>query len=730
MPRFLLPLIVAACTAGKAPVDPIVEQVEEEAAGPPVARIEPVVDAYHGVEVSDPYRWLEDAASGEVQAWSDGQDTFARGVLAQLPGRDALAADLTRLMAAERVTHRSVAFAGERIFALRVAPPKQQPVLVELSGLGGDASARPLLDPETFDADGLVSIDWFVPSPDGSKLAVSLSRGGTESGDLHLIDVETGELLEEPIPRVNGGTAGGVAAWSPDGTQLLYTRYPRDGERAPEDMLFYVQLYRHTLGEDPASDVLDLEAPLPRIAEIDLEAHHATGRFLITVQHGDGGEFAHWLREPDGSHRQLSSFGDRTVMITFSEDGGALYTVSFADAPRGQITRLPVDGTLQDAVVVIPEGQDVVVPSFWASPSVRELGGRLFVEYQTGGPSEARVFDLQGGPVEGPQQPPVGTLGSMVPTPDGRLLFSGGSFVQPWGWSIYDPAEQTTTPTGIDTPLQVDLTGIEVRREVATSSDGTEVPLNILLPEGVQLDGSNPCIVTGYGGYGVNLTPYLALERVPLLSNGVIYVIANLRGGGEFGEPWHEQGMLTHKQNVFDDFHAVLTHLQQRGYTSAQRTGIMGGSNGGLLMGATFTQHPEAAAAVVSSVGIYDMLRVELSPNGAFNVTEFGTVADPEQFEAMYAYSPYHHVSDGTRYPPILFTTGANDPRVDPMQSRKMMARLQAAAAPGSGPLLLRTSHDAGHGSGTPLGEKIALRADQLAFLLHHVGVAYTPLQP
>ncbi len=575
-----------------------------------------------------------------------------------------------------------------------------------------------------------ISSDWCVPSPDGSKIAVSLSRGGTESGDLYILDVETTEALEEPIPRVNGGTAGGVAAWTADGAQLLYSRYPRGGERPAEDMLFYVQLYRHTLGTDPATDVLDLEAELPRIAEIDLEAHHATGRFLVTVQDGDGGAFSHWLREPDGTHRKLSTFGDRTVMITFSEDGSELYAVSFADAPRGRILRLPIDGTVAEATEVVAEGSDVVVPSFWATPSVRELGGRLFVEYQTGGPSELRVFDRSGAPAPGPEQPPVGALGSMVPTPDGKLLFSGGSFVQPWGWSLYDPTAETTTPTGLNEPPPVDLSGVEVRRELATSKDGTEIPLNLLLPEGVQLDGSNPCIVTGYGGYGVNLTPHLALDRAPLLANGVIYVVANLRGGGELGETWHEQGMLTHKQNVFDDLYTVLTHLVERGYTSPERTGLIGGSNGGLLMGATLTQHPDAAAAVVSAVGIYDMLRVELSPNGAFNITEFGTVTDPAQFEAMYAYSPYHHVVDGTRYPPILFTTGSNDPRVDPMQSRKMMARLQAAAAPGSGPLLLRTSHDAGHGSGTPLRERISLRADQLSFLLHHIGVDYTPMQP
>jgi prolyl oligopeptidase len=261
-----------------------------------------------------------------------------------------------------------------------------------------------------------------------------------------------------------------------------------------------------------------------------------------------------------------------------------------------------------------------------------------------------------------------------------------------------------------------------VRREMATSRDGTQVPLNIIVPRGVALDGTAPCIVTGYGGYGSNYEPrYRPLNQI-YLSRGAIFVVTNLRGGAEFGDEWHEGGRLTRKQNVFDDFHAALEYLIEHRYTSRERLGIIGGSNGGLLMGAMITQHPELVRTVVSFVGIYDMLRVELSPNGAFNVTEFGTVTNEEHFRALHAYSPLHNVRDGVAYPSILFLTGANDPRVEPWHSRKMTARLQAANG-GDRPILLRTSDTSGHGMGTSLSEEIEEMTDVISFMFAELGI-------
>jgi prolyl oligopeptidase len=251
--------------------------------------------------------------------------------------------------------------------------------------------------------------------------------------------------------------------------------------------------------------------------------------------------------------------------------------------------------------------------------------------------------------------------------------------------------------------------------------------VNIILKKGTKLDGSNPCLVSGYGGFGINTEPRFRSGSMVLLEQGFVLAIANIRGGGEFGDEWHHQGNLTHKQNCFDDFAAACRHMIDAGYTSPSRLAIEGGSNGGLLMGAALTQHPDLMRAVISHVGIYDMLRVELSSNGAFNITEYGTVKDPDQFKALYAYSPYHNVKDGTPYPAVLFLTGANDPRVDPMQSRKMTARLQAATAgdPAKSPILLRTSMDSGHGGGTPLSEQIAQTVDGDAFLFRMLEVPY-----
>jgi prolyl oligopeptidase len=273
----------------------------------------------------------------------------------------------------------------------------------------------------------------------------------------------------------------------------------------------------------------------------------------------------------------------------------------------------------------------------------------------------------------------------------------------------------------LTSPPAVNFKDVRVVREFARSKDGTKVPVNILIPKGARRDGRNPCVVTGYGGFGHSIRPSFQPAYRVLFDQGVVVAVANLRGGGEYGEAWHRAGMLTRKQNVFDDFTAVLEHLVERRYTSSARLGIMGGSNGGLLMGAVLTQHPALVKAVVSFVGIYDSLRVELSPNGAFNVPEFGTVKDPGQFKALYAYSPYHNVKDGTKYPATLFLTGANDPRVDPMQSRKMTARLQAANAAAT-PILLRTSATAGHGLDTSLSERIEETVDVYAFLLTQLG--------
>lgn len=692
---------------------------------PPVAHTESVRSVYHGVEVVEQYRWLEDWNDARVREWSAAQNAYARAYLSARPHRDAIRSRVRAV-----IGHESPSFWGLEprptgLFAMQAQPPEQQPFLVLLKSANAPESARALVDPNEMAADGSISIDWFVPSPDGALVAVSLSRGGSERGDLHVFDVATGERVDEIIEHVSGGTAGGTLAWLPDTSGFFYSRYPRDGSRPEADLDFYVQVYFHALGAATADDRYEIGRDFPKAAEIELIMDRRTGHLLATVQDGDGGEFAHFLRAPGGSWRQFSHFGDRIVQAAFGRNRD-LYLLSRANAPRGEILNVGIDDLdVANAKRVIPEGADSIVSSFWSKPSVLATDTHLFVLYQLGGPSQIRAFDLSGQqPLTAPRQLDVSSAGGMTPISGDEIFFSNTSYVHPWAWYRFDGATGTTSATRLADTTPLDLSSVEVRREFARSRDGTLVPVNVLIPPDAPLDGSAAAVVTGYGGYGISLSPWYSRTHGLLLEQGVIVAVANLRGGGEYGDEWHRQGNLTNKQNVFDDFAAVLDHMTQRRYTSFERLLIQGGSNGGLLMGATLVQHPEKMKAVVAYVGIYDMLRVELSPNGEFNITEFGTVKDPEQFRALYGYSPYHNAVDGTRYPPVLFVTGANDPRVDPMQSRKMTARLQAADS-GGGPILLRTSSTSGHGGGKALDERIDEMVDVYGFVFDQLGVDY-----
>ncbi len=319
--------------------------------------------------------------------------------------------------------------------------------------------------------------------------------------------------------------------------------------------------------------------------------------------------------------------------------------------------------------------------------------------------------------------PPVSSVGQVLRVEGDEVLFSSSTYLTPNAWYRYDPTTGTTERTALFETSPADFSDCEVVREFATSKDGAKVPVNIIRLKGTKLNGKNPTLLTGYGGYGISQRPNFSDSRRVWLEQGGIWVIANLRGGGEYGETWHKAGNLTKKQNVFDDFAGCAQHLIKAGYTNPSKLVIEGGSNGGLLMGAALTQHPDLFAAVVTHVGIYDMLRVELDPNGAFNVTEFGTVKDPEEFKALYAYSPYHHVVDKTAYPAVFLLTGENDGRVNPLHSRKMAARLQAASG-SKKPVLLWTSRS-GHGIGSSLSERISRSADVFSFMFDQLGVPY-----
>ncbi|MEP7015405.1 MAG: prolyl oligopeptidase family serine peptidase, partial [Verrucomicrobiota bacterium] len=590
----------------------------------------------------------------------------------------------------------------------------QQPMLVTLASADDLKSEKMVLDPNALDAKGTTAIDWFVPSRDGKYVAISISQGGSEDGTLHIYETATGKALPDSIAHVQYPTAGGSAAWNVGGTGIYYTRFPRQGERPDADLNFYQQIYYHRLGAPDTGDAYELGKDFPRIAEIKLEASRDGKYILATVANGDGGDFAHYLLDADGTWKQITQFSDQIKTARLGQDN-ALYLLSRADAPRGKILRLSLEKPeLASATTIVPKSDAVI-------QFLEPTGDAIYVGDLLGGPSQIRRFGLDGKSETLIPIPKISAVSEVESLDDNSLLFRDVSYTEPAAWFRLAAGKTTPVKTALVNTSPVSFADIEVTREFAPSKDGTKIPLNIIRRKGTKLDGGNPTLLYGYGGYGISMQPGFEFTRRLWFDHGGVYVVANIRGGGEFGEEWHKAGNLTKKQNVFDDFAAAAEYLTKQKWTRSEKLAILGGSNGGLLMGAMITQHPELFRAVVSAVGIYDMLRVELAPNGAFNVTEFGTVKDSDQFKALFAYSPYHHVVDGTKYPSILMMTGANDGRVAPYHSRKMVARLEAANK-STNPLLLRTSSSAGHGIGTALSERIKQLADQYSFLFAQLG--------
>jgi len=711
---------------------------------PPDTPKRPVTDEYHGVQVTDDYRWLENWDDPAVKQWSAAQNARTRAYLDRLPTRAAIKDRLKQLVSSTSASYYDLQFRAGMLFAMKYEPPKQQPMLVVLRSADDPASAKVVFDPNVASEKGSIAVDFFVPSFGGKYVAAALSRNGSEDASAHVFEVETGRELLDVVPRVNFATAGGSIAWKADGSGFYYTRYPQGNERPPEDANFYQQVYFHKLGTNAAQDTYVIGKEFPRIAEIRLHTSDDGRWLLASVGNGDGGEFAHYLMSLDGRWTQLTHFEDGIVSAKFGSGDrggdGTLYLLSRKDAPRGQILRLALNHPdLAQATVVVPQTPGGADEKDRASiESFEPAWGHLYVIDIMGGPSRVRIFGqkdsqrVRGGPPPALEPmgeiplPEISSVGELISIGGGDVLFNNSTFLQPPAWYHFDASTGKSERTALFQTSPINFDDAEVVRDFATSKDGTRVPVNIIRLKGTRLDGTHPALLSGYGGYGISTKPGFVGSFARIwLDRGGIYVRAALRGGGEYGEEWHHAGNLTHKQNVFDDFIASAEYLIDQKYTSPAHLAILGGSNGGLLMGAAFTQRPDLFRAVVSFVGIYDMLRVELDPNGAFNVTEFGTVKDPEQFKALYAYSPYHHVKDGTAYPAILMPTGENDHRVNPMQSRKMIARLQAADTSGH-PILLRTSASAGHGSiGAALDEQLEQQADVLSFLFDQLGVEY-----
>lgn len=687
----------------------------------------PATNVYHGTMVVDEHRWLEDASSVEVTNWTREQRARTRAVLDATPFHAPLLRRLGELYRAASPSYNSLRFAGGRLFALKHQPPAEQQVLVMLESADDLKSERLIVDPNALGHQGTTSINLHAPSPDGKLAAVSLTEGGSEEGTLYVYETSSRLRLTERIPRAVYPSGGGCVAWKKDSSGFFYTRYPREGERPPADLNFFEQVYFHQIGAPESQDAYVIGKEFPRIAEVFMKVM-SNGLLLVTVQNGDGGDFAHYVVQVGQSSTQIARFEDGVKAIACGAEN-ELYLYSKKRAPRGKILRLnPGEFDLDKAQLLVPESEAAIHGWTWLGseilPRFFREGDSLFVIDIIGGPSQMRVFDLAGRLKTKIPVLPISSLDEVIPlSGKGEVLFKNVSFTQPAAWYQYDVARGETRQTGLSEASPLRFDDVEVLREYAVSKDGTRVPLSIIRLQRTKLDGTNPTLLTGYGGYGITLAPHFLSPEIRLwLDAGGVYAVANLRGGGEFGEQWHKEGNLTRKQNVFDDFIACAEHLISSRYTNPGKLAIQGGSNGGLLMGAVLTQRPELFRAVVAHVGIFDMLRVELEPNGSFNVPEFGSVNDPEQFRALYAYSPYHNIKDRTPYPAVLFVTGENDRRVNPLNSRKMAARLQAATS-SDRPILLRTSGTSGHGYGTALSEKIEEAADVLAFLFDQLAV-------
>ncbi len=687
---------------------------------PPATPKRPVVDTYYDVKVTDDYRWLEDGSAPEVTKWVAAQNAYTAAYMDTLPQRNAILAYMKAQMKKQHTAYYSFQVRNGKLFALRFDPGAGGAKLVEFASPEKKASEREIVDLAKFEPGKVYQVDWYRVSADGKLAGMALSTGGSEDGALHVIDTTTGKQVGESVPRVQFATGGGDMAWLPDGTGFYYTRYPQGSERHEADANFYQQVYLHKLGTAAAADRYVLGKDFPRIAETTFGTSPDNSHVLVNVANGDGGQYEEFVIGPDGKPEQVTHFNDAVVLAMFGLDN-SLWLLSHKNSDKGEMWHLAADDLkLQDAKLVVQASDGSIEGSGAEQGRVFVGADKLYLTVINGGPEEIRAYSLEGKRLKNVPAPEVASIGSLVRDGKSAFLFAAETFTMPQQWYRYDGKGQPQTlPFHQETA--VSLADITVERVFPVSRDGTKVPMTILMKNGTKLDGTNPTLITGYGGFGISTTPAFYGNRL-WFDHGGILAITNIRGGAEYGEGWHRGGNLTHKQNVFDDFAICAQYLEEEKYTSPEHLAAEGGSNGGLLMGAMITQHPELFRVVLSFVGIYDMLRTELDPNGSFNVTEYGTVKEPSQFRALYAYSPYHHVVEGTKYPAVLFVTGDNDHRVNPAHSRKMTAELQAATASGQ-PVLLLTNANAGHGISTNIDEALLEEADANAFLFAELGI-------
>ena len=682
-----------------------------------------VVDRVHGHDVPDPYRWLEDPADPRTVAWSAAQDELARARLDALPGRDRLAATLTRLLSTGWVS--APVWRAGRAFRTRREPGGEHPVLcVQEPG----AAERALVDPMRTDPSGRTTLDSWSPSREGERLAYQLSVGGDEESRLWVVDVATGAVLDGPIDR----SRYSPVSWLPGGKELFYARrLPPEQVPAGEEQ-FHRRVYRHRVGTDPATDELVLGEGLDPTNYYGARCS-PDGRWLVVdASPGTAPRDSVWIADlaADAVLRPLLTDADAVRCRAWVGRDGRLYLLTTLDAPRWrlcvadparpepeqwiELVAEDPDSVLDDAALVEPatDGGETLL----AVARTRHAVAELHLHAAADGAPRGRVPLPGTGSLTG-----LSTVDPLTATGRGRIWIGWTDFTTPPCVYRHDLGG----PTELDTaaPGAVELPAVHTRQVQFASADGTPVRMFVVSPLDSP-DHPRPALLTGYGGFGLSSAPGYSVSALTWVAAGGVWASASLRGGGEEGEAWHRAGMREHKQNVFDDFAAAADTLVTEGWTTPEQLAISGGSNGGLLVGAALTQRPGAYRAVVCSAPLLDMVRYEKFSLGRTWNDEYGTAADPAELEWLLSYSPYHHVCPGTRYPGVLLSVFDSDTRVDPCHARKMCAALQHATASDSAtaPVLLRRETEVGHAARS-VSRTVALTVDQLAFLAEQTGL-------
>ncbi|HKQ70446.1 MAG TPA: prolyl oligopeptidase family serine peptidase [Polyangiaceae bacterium] len=680
---------------------------------PVPTRRDDLVDHLFGREVPDPYRWLEDGDSDEVRRWTEEQNVLTHRVLDRVPDRDKLHGRLEELLGIGTVgapVVRKVSPGRQRYFYTRREGHQNQPVLYVREGVRGRDET--LVDPNGMSAEGTTALDWWWPSNDGRLVAYGLSQNGDEESVLHLRDVDRNVDLPDKIERARFASI----AWLPDGKSFYYTRYPAKGTVPAGEENYHRTVFLHRIGADPSTDAYVFGKDLKLTDSPGVEVS-PDGRWLVVSVHQGWGKNELYLKDLRGKHTEFAplvtgveAIFDATVLndviYVRTNDGASRYKLYAIDPKK------PARTSWKE---LIAEGADVL-------DDVSIVGSDIIATYLSDASSRLRRFSRTGQPKGDVALPTIGSSSGASGRWDGdEAFYDFSSFaVAPSVYRLDLRTGKSEKWEAIESPL--DPAGFEVERIRATSKDGTAVPMFLVHQKGLVKNGKTPTLLTGYGGFNINIVPSFTRASYLLLERGGILAVANLRGGGEFGESWHKAGMLEHKQNVFDDAIAAAAHLVSQGYTDPAHLAVIGGSNGGLLVGALITQRPDLFRAAVCSVPLLDMLRYHRFRIAKLWISEYGSAEDPKQFEWLYGYSPYHRVKAGVQYPAVLLTTAESDTRVDPLHARKMAAALQAATG-SEHPVLLRVDTKAGHGAGKPIAKQVEEATDVYSFLFAELDV-------